>query len=91
MVYEGQPIQQTINANGQTFILNLRHKRTFFPVYIELIDFKKVLYPGTEIPKSFSSEVNIIENKVPRKVLIAMNSPLRHSGYTFYQSSFVNP
>ena len=32
---------------------------------------------------------DIIENNIPRRVLIQMNEPLRHRGYTFYQASFV--
>ena len=33
-------------------------------------------------------EAYLIENNIPRKVLIEMNEPLRHAGYTFYQASF---
>ena len=41
------------------------------------------------MPKSFSSDINLIENMIPRHVLIKMNEPLRHRGYTFYQASFL--
>ena len=58
------------------------------PFEIELLDFTKILHPSTDIPKSFSSDINLIENSIPRYVLIKMNEPLRHKGYTFYQSSF---
>ena len=47
------------------------------------------MHPGTNIAKSYSSLVNLIENNVPRKILISMNEPLRHRGYTFYQASFI--
>ena len=53
------------------------------------MDFKKVLHPGTQVAKSFSSEINLIENEIPRRVLIQMNEPLRHMGYTFFQASFI--
>jgi hypothetical protein len=53
------------------------------------LDFKKVLHAGTGIAKSYSSEINLIENGIPRRVLIQMNEPLRHRGYTFFQSSFI--
>ena len=88
IVYQGQPIRQPIVYNGNRFYLELRNKRTFLPFEIELIDFKKILHPSTDIPKSFSSDINLIENSIPRYVLIKMNEPLRHNGYTFYQSSF---
>ena len=47
------------------------------------------MHPGTEVAKSFSSTVNLIDNSVTRKVLIKMNEPLRHYDYTFYQASFI--
>ena len=47
------------------------------------------MYPGTNIAKSFSSLVNLIEEINQEKVLISMNEPLRHRGYTFYQASFI--
>ena len=46
------------------------------------------MHPGTNIAKSFSSEIFLIENETQRRVLIEMNAPLRHKGYTFYQASF---
>ena len=48
------------------------------------------MHPGTNIAKSYSSEVNLIENSIPRRKLIKMNEPLRYKGYTFYQASFVD-
>ena len=57
----------------------------------ELIDFKKVMHPNKNPPeaKSFSSDINLIEEGISRSVLIKMNEPLRHNEYTFYQSSFL--
>ena len=55
----------------------------------KLEDFKKVMHPGTEVAKSYSTRINLIENNIPRPVLIEMNKPLRHQGYTFYQASFI--
>ena len=47
------------------------------------------MHPGTGIAKSFSSDVNLIENGIAKRILIQMNNPLRYNGYTFYQSSFI--
>ena len=88
-IFLGQPIVQTISVNDKDYTLVLRRQRTYLPFSIELLDFKKILHPGTDIPKSFSSEINLIENGAVRKVLIQMNEPLRHKGYTFFQSSFI--
>ena len=47
------------------------------------------MHPGTGIAKSYSSNVNVIEDGMSKHILIKMNNPLRHKGYTFYQSSFI--
>ena len=86
----GQRVPDTFEIGGELFFTEFRRKRTYLPFAIELLDFKKVMHPGTNVAKSFSSEVNLIENKIPRRVLIQMNEPLRHRGYTFYQASFVD-
>ena len=87
-LFLGQSIPQTLQVNDEIFTLVLRRERIYLPFYIELLDFKRVLHPGTTIPKSFSSEVNLIENDIPRRVMIKMNEPLRHESYTFFQASF---
>ena len=84
-----QPIPQNINIHTQVYDMRLQRKRTYLPFSLELIDFKKVVHPGTKVAKSYSSDINLIENNIPRRVLIQMNEPLRHSGYTFFQSSFI--
>ena len=68
--------------------LSLRPKRTYLPFEIELKDFEKIMHPGTEIAKSFSSEVYLNENDISKRFLIEMNAPLRYNGYTFYQASY---
>lgn len=87
--YIGQPITQSLTVDEKDYMLLLRRQRTYLPFQLELIDFEKIMHPGTNIAKSFSSLVNLIEDNVPRKVLISMNEPLRHRGYTFYQASFI--
>ena len=88
-LFLGQAIPQTLKLNGIDYNLVFRKKRTYLPFEIELIDFKKIMHPGTNIAKSFSSEVNLIESDINRKILIKMNEPLRYKNYTFYQSSFI--
>ena len=84
-----QPVTQIIEVAQIKYIVLLRRERTYLPFYIELEDFKKELYPGTDVAKSYSSDVNLVSDGVSRHVLIKMNEPLRHKGYTFYQSSFI--
>ena len=85
-----QAIPQTISIKEESYEVVLRRKRTYLPFSIQLIDFKKVLHPGTNIAKSYSSEINLLENGTSRNIIIKMNEPLRHKGYTFYQSSFID-
>ena len=68
----------------------MRNTRTSLPFDIELVEFEKILHPNTNEPKSFSSNVNLIEDGIPRNILIKMNEPLRHGGYTFYQAKYVD-
>ena len=79
---------EIITINNQDYALLLRPERTYLPFEIQLVDFKKIMHPGTKIAKSFSSEVYLVENEKSRRVLIEMNAPLRHKGYTLYQASY---
>jgi len=88
-LFLGQSIPQKIKIGNQEHIIVLRRKRTYLPFSIELLDFKKVMHPGTGIAKSYSSEINLIEDSISKRILIKMNEPLRHKGYTFYQASFI--
>ncbi|PIR19527.1 MAG: hypothetical protein COV48_01500 [Elusimicrobia bacterium CG11_big_fil_rev_8_21_14_0_20_64_6] len=75
---------------GRNWKLALRLRRYHHPFSLTLKDFKHDRYPGTEIPKNFSSLVRLKDAAAgdDRDVLIYMNSPLRHGGLTFYQASF---
>jgi len=69
--------------------LILRRARNYLPFALELIDFEKQLHPGTQMARSYQSVVNVVEDGTKRRTVIRMNEPLRHRGYTFYQSSFM--
>jgi hypothetical protein len=81
---------QDVLAGGKRYEIALRHKRTYKPYMIHLIDFAHDRYLGTETPKNFSSQVRLIDptQNEDREVLIYMNNPLRYRGETFYQASF---
>jgi len=85
------PAQQ-LKVGDRTYEIKLRFKRTYYPFSVTLVDFTHKRYPGTEIPKDFSSRV-VVTNPaegVERESLIYMNHPLRFEGHTFYQASFAN-
>ena len=86
MIFENE--NNVIDFGGEQLTILLRPKRTTIPFTIELVDFKEVLHPGTEIAKSYSSEVILNTDDLKRDVVIAMNEPLRHREYTFFQAAF---
>ena len=89
-LFLGQGLNDPFKINDQIFHSEYRRERTYVPFNIELIDFEKIMHPGTNVAKRFSSDVNLIENDIPRRTLIKMNEPLRHKGYTFFQASFID-
>lgn len=86
----GQP--QTFQYDGKTWTLSQRQERYYKPYSVTLRDFTHERYPGTEIPKDFSSRVSLTdpERGEDREVLIYMNNPLRYRGETYFQSGFDN-
>ena len=88
---------QDITIGEKKYNLMMRNKREYLysigskkPVRVKLIDFRHDTYIGTNVPKNYSSLVELVdtEKEIDRKVLISMNNPLRYTGRTFYQSSF---
>ncbi|MDE3084961.1 MAG: cytochrome c biogenesis protein ResB, partial [Verrucomicrobiota bacterium] len=78
---------QTFDYAGRTWQLVMRFKRYYTPYSMTLLQLKNDVYPSTDIPKNFSSQVRIVDEngKGSRNVLIYMNSPLRYGGLTYYQ------
>jgi hypothetical protein len=74
--------------SGRDCHFSLRLKRILLPLRLKLLDFEKTVHPGSEIPKSFASRVEIESAGLRRVARIAMNRPLRHRGYAFYQSAY---
>lgn len=81
---------QPFRADDRSWEVSMRLRRYYKPFSLQLVEFRHDLYPGTQIPKNFSSRVvlNRPETGEQREVLIKMNRPLRYEGETFYQSSF---
>jgi len=92
VVSPGVGMPQTFSLDGHTWELVFRFKRYYKPFAVTLLKFSHDKYPGTEIPKNFSSRVRVKsdDGHDDREVLIYMNNPLRHGGFTFYQAGFEN-
>ncbi len=93
----GTYVVSTLLGNPQGFEfarrswkLVMRPARRYEPYSLTLEKFSHDIYPGTDIPKNFSSKVRINppDGGPGREVLIYMNNPLRYAGLTYYQQSF---
>jgi hypothetical protein len=85
----GFPVQR-FEAGGRKWKIAFRSERHYQPFSITLEKFSHDVYPGTDIPKNFSSKVrlNLPDTGASREVLIYMNNPLRFGGMTYYQAGF---
>ena len=84
------PMPQHFSYGGHEWKLIMRFQRRYLPFSLTLLKFSHDIYPGTDIPKNFSSRVRLNSaGGGGRDVLIYMNNPLRTGGLTFYQKSFV--
>jgi hypothetical protein len=81
---------QTFAYNGRSYEIALRPARYYKPYSIKLLAFNHDLYPGTDVPKNYSSRIHLNDPGAgeDRDILIYMNNPLRYRGETFYQASF---
>ena len=81
---------QTFEYAGKSWKILMRPERHYQPFSVTLEKFSHDIYPGTDIPKNFSSKIRIDtpEGGPGREVLIYMNNPLRYAGLTYYQASF---
>ena len=81
---------QSFTLQGRTYELMMRPARFYHPFSITLLKFSHDRYPGTDIPRNFSSRIRLQtpDGHVDREVLIYMNNPLRYGGLTFYQAGF---
>jgi hypothetical protein len=82
--------QQHVEVDGRDFHLAMRRQRNYNDYSLHLVSFNHEVYPGTQIPKDFSSMVRVQNPKTgeDREVRIFMNNPLRYAGDTYYQASF---
>ena len=90
LVSDALAAAQHVEVDGRRFSIQLRPARYYKPYSLKLLAFTHETYPGTQIPKNFSSKVNLTDTELDdeRQVLIYMNHPLRYRGDTYYQSGY---
>ncbi len=90
LVLSSADLPSRVEINGQPCDLYLRFKRSYKPWSLTLLDVRKDDYPGTNTPRNYSSDVQLVDadRTVDRETKIWMNNPLRFAGQTFYQSGY---
>jgi hypothetical protein len=87
-LWAGYSAPMVLDAGDKRWNLALRKHRWKLPFAIRLDRFNRELHPRTNMAREFSSFVTKTEDGTSQEIRITMNEPLRHRGYTFYQSSW---
>lgn len=84
-------LSEPVRSGARTFVLRVEPRRRPLGYALTLERFSRAYYPGSDIPKSFSSRVELDDPGAGerRSTLISMNNPLRYRGRAFYQASFI--
>lgn len=88
LAFDGMPQPIEFSHNEQNYRIILGKAQNTLPFEIQLDDFVEERYGGTEIAKSYHSDVVVYDGDIEWPYRIEMNKPLTYRGYTFYQSSF---
>lgn len=89
--YKGQEHWVGLNSfvrlfdNERAYVLSFANRRLDLGFSIHLDKFSVGRYQGTNRAMTYESDVTV---EGLGKVNISMNEPMKHAGYTFYQSSF---
>jgi hypothetical protein len=78
----------TANIGSSTYVVELRRRRWLLPFRVEVDRIVGRMHPGTSMASEYSSYVRHLEGGVATDSHITMNAPLRHRGYTLYQSGY---
>lgn len=86
----GEPVQLPLSEKDP-LLVEYRRDEWELPFTVKLLDFRKTDYPGTQIPASFESDVELADpdRGVTLKRKISMNHPLKYRGFSLFQSSYI--
>ncbi len=79
---------EIFSLDSLNFRISYGAKQLQLPFSIKLRDFQLDRYPGSMSPKSYASEVTVLDNGENFDFRIFMNNILDHRGYRFFQSSY---
>ncbi len=78
----------TTSVNGIDVSISFGSKKIGLPFSIYLTEFQLELYPGSNSPSSYASEVILRDGEMEKPFRIYMNNILKYQGYRFFQSSY---
>ncbi len=83
--------EQEVDGGDRLYRIALRFRRYHKPYSLRLDEFHHDVYPGTTIPRNFSSDLHLVDTErgVDQDVVVHMNNPLRFAGDTLFQSSWI--
>ena len=87
-VWLGQNSYARFFKKDKMYVLTYRNQTRPLGFNLQLIHFKVTNYQGGNKAKSYESLVKMEDGS---QALISMNEPLKYRGWTFYQSSFIEP
>lgn len=88
LTFDKFPKPPTLFINNKTYTIEIGRAQRILPFTVTLNKFEEVKHPGSNMAKQYKSDVTVHDKNDTWNVLIEMNEPLRHRGYTLYQSSF---
>ncbi|HOR28273.1 MAG TPA: cytochrome c biogenesis protein ResB [Candidatus Sumerlaeota bacterium] len=88
IVWGGSTLPLEIAREDGTWQLAFRRKSWAVPFTLTLAEFRHEYHPGTQMARTYESDVIKREGGQEQFITIKMNEPLRHAGYTFFQASF---
>ncbi|WP_413584437.1 cytochrome c biogenesis protein ResB [Bdellovibrio sp. HCB274] len=74
-----------IFTDKHVYLLSYRNRQVDLGFPLELKEFRKSQYPGSTKAMAYESSVSYGDGK---EVLISMNEPLQHEGFSIYQAGF---
>lgn len=87
--YEPLPKSPEFTLDEKRYQIALKKAQHPLPFTVELLDFRKQSYPGTNQAEDYFSTVKITDGEDSWQSVISMNEPLRYRGYSLFQSSFI--
>jgi len=81
---------RTFTMGGTAYELTFGDKEIALSFGVRLDQFEIGYYPGERRPRSFTSQLTIIDpvSGGPQSEVVSMNNPCSYGGYNFYQSSY---